>query len=112
MAAASSPAAPNAALQAMAAEQQTGGSKRVPAVRSGAAGSPAVTVGAVPIALDYMHSGRAKQPEPNGIPVTELSELKDLLNKAGLGTPHSPDARASSSKACFLHRPRVAAFRC
>jgi hypothetical protein len=51
----------------MAADQQTGGFKRVPALHSGAAGIPSVTVGAVLTALDRMHSGRA--PGPDGIPV-------------------------------------------
>jgi hypothetical protein len=49
----------------MAAEQQTGGPKRVPALHSGAAGIPSVTVGAVLTALDQMHSSRA--PGPDGI---------------------------------------------
>jgi hypothetical protein len=42
-------------------------SKRVPALHSGAADKPLVTVGAVLIALDQMHSGRA--PGPDGITV-------------------------------------------
>jgi exonuclease III len=66
-AAATSPAAQAAVLQAIAAEQQTGGSKRVPALHSGAAGIPSVTVGAVLMALDSMQSGRA--PGPDGIPL-------------------------------------------
>jgi hypothetical protein len=57
-AAATSPAAQDAVLQAIAAEQQTEGSKRVTALR-------AVAVGAVLMALDQMHSGRA--PGPDGI---------------------------------------------
>jgi hypothetical protein len=65
-AAATSPAAQGAVLQAIAAEQQTGGSKRVPALHSGVADLPSVTVGPVLTALDQMHSGRA--PGPDGIP--------------------------------------------
>jgi hypothetical protein len=46
-AATTSPAVQDAVLQAMAAGEQTGGSKRVPALHSRAAGIPSVTVGAV-----------------------------------------------------------------
>jgi hypothetical protein len=53
-AAATSPAPEAAVLQAMAAEQQTGGSKRVPALPSWAAGIPSVTMGAVLTALDQI----------------------------------------------------------
>jgi hypothetical protein len=66
-AAATYPAAQAAVLQAMAAEQKTGGSERVPALPCGAAGIPSVTMGAVLTALDQMQSGRA--PGPDGIPV-------------------------------------------
>jgi hypothetical protein len=66
-AAATSPVAQDAVLQAIAAEQQTGGSKHVPALHSGAAGIPSVTVGALLTALDQMHSSRA--PGPVGIAV-------------------------------------------
>jgi hypothetical protein len=65
--AATCPAAQAAVLQAMAAEQQTGRPKRVPALHSGAAGIPSVTEGAVLTALHRMHSIRA--PGPDGIPV-------------------------------------------
>jgi hypothetical protein len=64
-AAATSPAAEAAVLQAMAAEQQTGGPNV--SQHSGAAGIPSVMVRAVLTALDQMHSGRA--PGPDGIPV-------------------------------------------
>jgi hypothetical protein len=66
-AAATSPAAQAAVLQAMAAGQQTGGSKSVPALHSGTAGIPSVMVVAVLTTLDRMHSGRA--PGPDGITV-------------------------------------------
>jgi hypothetical protein len=56
-AAATSPAAQDAVLQAIAAEQQTGESKRVPALHSGAAGLPSVTVGAHGPGPDAFWSG-------------------------------------------------------